>query len=162
VEWEQHLSPMKLIEQLLTPDKVDLALEAEAPWEAVEKLFARLQGDPEISDFDRFCQVVRERNAPPIVEAGRGILIAHGRSSAVHSIVLAAGRLVEPKPDAGEGKLSLVFIAGIPAAFDSEYLRVVGAIARACNSPETFSELVEAHSATRFIELLGASEKRLV
>lgn len=152
---------MKLIPELLTPDKVDLNLEARTPDEAVASLFPRLRGASSIADYDGFVRAVTSRHAEPIVEDGRGLLIAHGRTAAVNSIALAAGRLADPRPDAGGAPLSFVFIAGIPATFDCDYLRVVGAIARACNNPDTFRQLESAPSATRFIELLADSEKRI-
>ena len=53
--------------------------------------------------------------------------------------------------------LRLLFIAGIPAAFSNDYLRMVGAIARICSDAERAQELLDAATPPAFLETLEAN-----
>jgi mannitol/fructose-specific phosphotransferase system IIA component (Ntr-type) len=55
----------------------------------------------------------------------------------------------------------LVFVAGIPFALNSEYLRVVGTIARLCSNKELVQELLSASRADAFIDILCSGETAL-
>ena len=55
----------------------------------------------------------------------------------------------------------LFFVAGIPSAFTSEYLRIVGAIVRMCRDRRQLRSLLLAKNAERFVTLLGSGEVKL-
>jgi mannitol/fructose-specific phosphotransferase system IIA component (Ntr-type) len=105
---------------------------------------------------------VLQRNAPAIDADGCGIVIAHGRTDAVGSLVMAAGRSNEgfPSSDTKEN-VQLVFVAGIPSALNSEYLRVVGTIARLCSKTELVQKMLSATSPSAFIDILCSGETTL-
>lgn len=129
---------------VLFPDDINLALASEVKSAAILEVLSLLNGDPRILDFEAFCRAVETRNAPAINVHGTGICIAHGRTDTVSSLVLAAGR-----SDIGisccemNERIRLLFVVGIPTAFDNEYLRTVGAIVRACNHTTTLRVLLE-------------------
>ncbi len=75
---------------------------------------------------------------------------------------MAAGR-AEPGtivPEIGE-PVRLYFVVGIPAAFDTAYLQVVGAIARVCRNEAAFEELLEAESGEEFVASLAKAAEML-
>ncbi|MEI6494063.1 MAG: PTS sugar transporter subunit IIA [Verrucomicrobiota bacterium] len=150
------------ISEILTPAHINLALAARDQAEGVQEVLANLNGDPRISDWDDLKQAITERNAPAISCGPCGICIAHGRTNAVQSLVMAAGRspggLISPNV---KEPVRLVFVAGIPAAFQSEYLRVVGAIARLCNDKSLLNQLLSAKDPERFVGLLSSGEAKL-
>jgi len=153
---------MPAIDDLLTPSCVDLDIAAGTLRDAVDVLLGRLNGDPRVKDFPVLRAAVLERAAPPSVEGASAVLIAHGRTPAVANLVLAAGRIPGGLPVGdGPARLELVFVAGIPAALASEYLRVVGVIARACRNPDDRAALLTVASAADFISVLSAVESRL-
>lgn len=150
------------ISEILTPSHVNLMLAARDQTQGVNEVLSKLNGDPRILDWTSLAHAVAERNAPAISCGRCGIVIAHARTNAVQSLVMAAGRSAEGlvSPHVKE-TVRLVFVAGIPAAFHSEYLRVVGAIARLCNEPDLLNELLSAQDPQRFVELLSSGEAKL-
>ncbi|MEX1118418.1 MAG: PTS sugar transporter subunit IIA [Terrimicrobiaceae bacterium] len=153
---------MTTLSELLPAHHVDLALSATTKTAAVDDILARLEGHACVKNFPGLKAAIEARDASVIFEDGLGLLIAHGRTEAVSRIVLAAGRFNPPLQLPGEaGPVHLVFVAGIPAAFSTEYLRVVGAIVRCCKDPESLPALLSAPSAAAFVQLLTEGESRL-
>jgi mannitol/fructose-specific phosphotransferase system IIA component (Ntr-type) len=115
-----------------------------------------------VRDFAALKKAVELRDAPVVCENGSGLLIAHGRTESVSRLVLAAGRCESPFLVSGsEGAVRLVFVAGIPTAFSSEYLRVVGAIVRVCRNPDDLAALLSAATTAEFVERLTQAELKL-
>ena len=152
---------MTPIADVLQPDHVLLALAARDPSAAIEEVVATLQGDERVRDFAALREAVFAQPAPAISENGCGICIAHGRTELVTSLVLAAGRsegIVFPKL---ADPVRLVFVAGIPGAFTSEYLRIVGAIVRICRDRRQLDRILRTKEPDRFVALLSSGEVKL-
>jgi mannitol/fructose-specific phosphotransferase system IIA component (Ntr-type) len=147
------------IRQILQPGHINLSLSSREVPSAVDEVLASLSGDIRILQWDGLKKSVLERNAPAIDADGCGIVIAHGRTDAVGSLVMAAGRSHEgfPCKDTKEN-VRLVFVAGIPSAMNSEYLRVVGTIARLCSNKALVQELLSAPRQDAFIDILCSGE----
>lgn len=150
------------ISDILVPEHVNLALAATTPRDAVEEVMGKLHGDPRVGDFGKFAAAVIARDAPALDAGGLGICIAHGRTDAVDSLVMAAGRSQKGVRFRDvRVPVKLVFVAGIPSAFDSEYLRIVGVIARLCREPSTAEALLAAPDGAAFVGLLEAASVKL-
>lgn len=149
------------IDDILQPGLINLTLAARTKADAIEEVLSRLRGDARVKDFDVLQKVVGERNAPAIAENGVGICLAHGRTDSVTTLVMAAGRSTEGIvcPEVKE-PVKLIFVAGIPHAF-SEYLRIVGAIARICRDRHQLERLLAAKTPEHFLDLLVAGEIKL-
>jgi PTS system nitrogen regulatory IIA component len=151
-----------MIADVLQPDHVILALAARDPASAVKEVLARLEGDERVGNFEMLRDVVLAEPAPAVSENSIGICIAHGRTESVTSLVMAAGRSNEGVPYPGlADPVKLFFVAGIPSAFTSEYLRMVGAIVRMCRDKRQLRGLLAARDAERFVELLSSGEVKL-
>ena len=150
------------ISEILTPSHINLALVAREQAEGVREVLSSLNGDPRVTDWDSLSLAIIGRNAPAISCGPCGICIAHGRTNAVQSLVMAAGRSVEglSSPEIRE-PVRLIFVAGIPAAFHSEYLRVVGAIARLCHDRALLNKLLSVKDPQEFVGLLSSGEAKL-
>jgi len=150
------------ISDILLPSQINLALFGKDQAAGIDEVLSKLNGDPRVSDWRALSQAVTERNAPALACNGCGICIAHARTNAVHSLVMAAGRSTEGlvSPEVSE-PVRLVFVAGIPSAFSSEYLRVVGAIARFCRDKALLDKLLHVPDPREFIELLARQEIKL-
>jgi len=150
------------ISDILLPGQVNLALTAADQAGGVDQVLAGLKGDSRVQNWGTLVQVVTERNAPALTCNDCGICIAHGRTNAVSSLVMAAGRstggLVSPEI---REKVRLIFVAGIPSAFDAEYLRIVGAIARLCRDKILFDRLLNVQDPGEFVSLLSSGEPKL-
>lgn len=153
---------MSSLATYLSITKVDLFLKAPTRAEAIENVLTRLAGDPDVHNFEDLKTAIQKSEAPILCENGAGLLIAHGRTESVSRLVLAAGRCLEPLVLPGiDAPLRLVFVAGIPAAFNSEYLRIVGAIVRICKSPNDLAHLLASSTPPEFLKFLSAAEHRL-
>ena len=153
---------MTPIGDVLQPDHVTLALAARDPAGAVEEVIAKLDGDERVKNLSILREAILKEAAPAISENGCGICIAHGRTESITSLVMAAGRSTEGVRYPGlADPVKLVFVAGIPNAFTSEYLRIVGAIVRMCRDKRQLHRLLVARDAERFVALLGSGEVKL-
>lgn len=150
------------IPEVLLPVSVNLELAARDQAGGVDEVLSKLNGDPRVQDWAALVQVVTERNSPALACNECGVCIAHGRTDAVSSLVMAAGRstagLVSPEV---EGRVSLVFVAGIPSAFNSEYLRIVGAIVRICRDRALLKKLLATNDPAAFVGILALGEAKL-
>lgn len=150
------------ISEILQPSHVNLEISSAILPAAVEEVLACLRGDPRVSDWEALQESITRQTAPLLETGSCAITIAHGRTEAVGALVMAAG--VSPQGIALDGspkKVRLVFVAGIPAAFNNEYLRVVGSIARFCKNPGFLESLLAAKTPANFIQLLEEGESRL-
>ncbi|HEY5704660.1 MAG TPA: PTS sugar transporter subunit IIA [Terrimicrobiaceae bacterium] len=150
------------IGDVLQPEQVSLALAARDPIGAINEVLAKLDGNEHVKNFALLRETVLEQPAPAISENGCGICIAHGRTESVTSLIMAAGRSVDGIAYPGlADPVRFVFVAAIPGAFTSEYLRIVGAIVRMCRDKRQLHRLLTAKEAERFVELLGSGEVKL-
>jgi fructose PTS system EIIBC or EIIC component len=149
------------IGEILHVADVNLALRADTKTAAIEEVMGSLRGDERVANWEELRKVVIERDAPAIEHNGRCICIAHGRSKAVSSLAMAAGRsaagIICPETNL---RVKMLFVVGIPTAFDSEYLRLVGAIARVCRDGDLMTELAEAPDGESFVECLASATER--
>lgn len=151
------------IPSVLKSSHIDLGLASPDATSAVTGLLELLRGDPRVLKWDDFHQAVLARDASPIASNGCGILIAHGRTNSVASLVMAAGISQQgiPHPLGETPPIHVVFVAGIPAAFNNDYLRVVGTIARLCGKTDLLSSLRDSASPAEFLSTLSLEEDRL-
>lgn len=153
---------MTPIGDVLQLDHVVLTLAAHDPAGAIDEVLLKLEGDERVKNFAALREAVLAQPAPAIAEIGCGICIAHGRTESVTSLVMSAGRSAEgivfpklPEP------VKLVFVTGIPGAFTSEYLRIVGAIVRMCRDKRQLDRLLATKEPERFVALLTSGEVKL-
>jgi nitrogen PTS system EIIA component len=153
---------MTPIADVLQPDHVLLTLAAQDPATAIDEVLGPLEGDERVKDFAALREAVLMQPAPALAENGCGICIAHGRTESVTSLVMSAGRsargIVFPKLSE---PVKLVFVVGIPSAFTSEYLRIVGAIVRMCRDRRQLDRLLTTKDPERFVALLSSGEVKL-
>ena len=153
---------MTPIADVLQPDHVILTLAAKDPAGAIDEVLAKLEGEERVKNFALLREAVLAQPAPAIAENGCGICIAHGRTESVTSLVMAAGRSAKgiAFPELAE-PVRLVFVAGIPGAFTSEYLRIVGAIVRMCRDRRQLDRLLSTKEPERFVAFLTSGEVKL-
>ena len=150
------------IADILLPSQINLTLVGKDQAAGIDEVLFKLNGDPRVPDWNTLSHLVTVRNVPAISCNGCGICIAHARTNAVSSLVMAAGRSAKGlvSPEVSE-PVRLIFVAGIPAAFSSEYLRVVGAIARFCLDSALLDKLLHVPDPQEFIDLLSLQESKL-
>ncbi|MEI6279349.1 MAG: PTS sugar transporter subunit IIA [Verrucomicrobiae bacterium] len=150
------------ISDILLPAQIHLSLTADNQADGVDQVLSGLNGDSRVQDWGALARAVTERKAPALSCNDCGVCIAHGRTNAVSSLVMAAGRSTKGlvSPEVPE-KVRLIFVAGIPSAFDSEYLRIVGAIVRLCRDKRLLRQLLGVQNPEEFVNLLSGGEAKL-
>lgn len=154
---------MITIADTLTTDRVALDLVAADHHTAIQQVADLLENVPEVLDWEALCCGLRA-SAPCLTERGApfAICLPHARTDAVTGMVMSVGRFMDtiPFPDC-EHAIRYVFCIGVPKAMASDYLRIVGLLARILKEPGSEALLHEAQSPQEFVERLSRLEARL-
>ncbi|MEO3756042.1 fructose-specific PTS transporter subunit EIIC [Streptomyces sp. B6B3] len=148
--------------ELITPDLVDLGLDAGTKEEATRSLAERMAVAGRVTDLEGFLADVAAREAlmPTGMEGGIGI--PHCRSAHVTAPTLAFGRS-ERGIDFGamDGQpADLVFLIAAPDGADEDHLVILSALARRLADPEFAAALRAGHDAAEAASLLRGDDHR--
>ncbi len=154
---------MIAIADMLLPENVLLEVAGVTPTEALQKVIALLRNDEAVTDYEKLSAALLAA-APCAAEAGCefAICIPHVRTAAVSAMVMSVGRADPgvlfpgcPQP------IRYLFCIALPAALDSEYLRLVGLLARVLRNPSSEAELRVAATPSEFVHVLARYEAKL-
>ena len=134
--------------RLVEPAHVQLDFAAASRDGAVWSVAELLRGDPRIGSWDALRASIGPKQ---IVDLKGRVCLAHGRDETVRDLALAAGRL---PADADPHLPRYVFVFAIPSAMAEDYLRAVGALARACGEEKKMAALDRAATPADFAEAL--------
>ncbi len=127
----------------ITPD-----LTAAGAEEAIRAVAGLLKGQPAIADADRLITQLLEREKLTTTAMGHGVAIPHARTDAVREIVMAIGRSKTGVLFQGaDGPVHFVFVIGTPPDRVTQYLAVVGRLARLLKNESIRAQLLQAASA---------------
>ena len=148
------------ISDLLRLGYIDLNLAA-ADKEAAVKVVAHMGKDhPDIEDFPSFCRSVYEREAAGSTSIGHGIAIPHARTDCVKHMVLIVARsqagIVFDDKDLEP--VHFIFLVGTPKHMVTDYLRIVGGIARCMKDDDFRQMLLDAATPEQFIQCFKGKE----
>ncbi len=143
---------------LIDPRQITLNLRARTQAEAIRELVDVLVSAGKINKAETFSEELRAREAVNSTYAADGVAFPHARSKLVDQIVLAIGRSETGIPWSGKGEIArLVFLIAVPERLISDYLVVVGAIARITRDAPLRTLLLHAEKVDEFVAtLLGA------
>jgi fructose PTS system EIIA component len=116
---------------IITPDLVDLRLEAASRQDATRRLAQLLAGQGRVTDLDGFLADVaaREQQMPTGIEGGIGI--PHARSAHVTEPTLAFARSAAGVDyGAADGPAHLIFLIAAPAGGGAQHMAILAALAR--------------------------------
>ena len=144
------------LRDLLDEGRVVVPLEAESVREATMRLAHALVAAGVVPDEERLAEVLRSDWPEDIVSVAGRAFLPHFRTDAVRTVCVALG--VTPQPitrpgDPGRAARVVVLVLA-PVREPSEYLRTMGALARALASDEVLAAL---HAATTHADVLGIS-----
>jgi fructose PTS system EIIA component len=116
---------------IITPELVDLRLEAASRQDATRRLAQLLAGQGRVTDLDGFLADVaaREQQMPTGIEGGIGI--PHARSAHVTEPTLAFARSAAGVDyGAADGPAHLIFLIAAPAGGGAQHMAILAALAR--------------------------------
>ena len=151
---------MITISDILRPEHVLLDLTPGTSSDPVWDVAMLLKNDDRVQNWSRFYEGLKTST----IKAGDGveICIPHARTKSVGSMVMGAGRATGAGQPSGSPEITrYIFVIGIPLALASDYLRIIGSLARIFKSPETEGSLRAASTPAQFIAFLSGKEMQL-
>jgi mannitol/fructose-specific phosphotransferase system IIA component (Ntr-type) len=140
---------------LVHPKQIALNLRAGTESEAVREIVDLLVANRKIDNAEKFLGELREREAVNSTYAADGVAFPHARTKLVDEIVLGIGRSANGIPWTAKGEIAhLIFVIALPERLISDYLVVVGAIARATKDRPLRTLLLHAETAVDFTATL--------
>ena len=140
---------------LINPKQITLNLRAGSLAEANHELVDLLAASGAIRNSEKFLEELRAREKVNSTYAADGVAFPHARSKLVDQIVLAIGRSEAGVPWTGKGEIAhLIFLIAVPDRLISDYLVVVGAIARVTKDRPLRTLLLHAESVDEFVATL--------
>lgn len=148
------------VASLLRPDAINLNLQARRKTDALREVATLLQKANCVTNFDAFFQEILERERVSNTALGQDVAIPHARTEQCTEILIAVGRSPEGIDfDAKDGQpVRLIFLIGTPKQMVTEYLRVVGNLARLLRQDQLRQSLLAAPDAAAFIQLIDQAE----
>jgi len=144
---------------LIDPKQIALNLRAKTQTEAMREIVDLLVHPGKIDHTEKFLEQLQARERTNSTYAADGVAFPHARTKLVDEIVVGIGRSEAGIPWTGKDELAhLIFLIAVPERLISDYLVVVGAIARITKDRPLRTLLFHAESVDEFIgTLLSAS-----
>ncbi len=140
---------------LIDPKRIALNVRARNQAEAMRELVDLLASTGAIRNTEQFVRELRGREAINSTYAADGVAFPHARTKLVDQIVVAIGRSQAGVPWANQGEIAqLIFLIAVPERLISDYLVVVGAIARITKDRPLRTLLLHADNADEFVATL--------
>ncbi len=140
---------------LVDPKQITLNLRAETQEEAIREIVGLLVGAGKIDNPEKFLEQLEAREAANSTYAADGVAFPHARTKLVDEIVVGIGRSEAGIPWTGKGEVAhLIFLIAVPERLISDYLVVVGTIARTTKDRPLRTLLLHAESTDEFIATL--------
>lgn len=135
---------------LLDPTQIAMQLNARNQNGALREIVQLLAANARISNPEEFLGKLfaREELRPSVVK--HGAVFPHLRTDLVNEIVLGIGRSSSGISFAND-TAKLIFLIGVPQRLASEYLVIVGGLARLLQNDEIRRELLHAKTAEQLI-----------
>jgi mannitol/fructose-specific phosphotransferase system IIA component (Ntr-type) len=140
---------------LVDPKQITLNLRAETQEEAMREIVGLLVAAHKIDNPQKFVEQLRTRETTNSTYATDGVAFPHSRTNLVDEIVVGIGRSEAGIPWIGKGEMAhLIFLIAVPERLISDYLVVVGTIARTTKDRPLRTLLLHAESTDEFIATL--------
>jgi fructose PTS system EIIA component len=143
---------------LIDQKQIALNLRSRTQSEALRELVDLLVAAGKIDNRAEFLDELHAREDVNSTFAADGVAFPHARTKLVDEIILAIGRSGTGIPWTGKGEIAhLIFLIAVPDRLISDYLVVVGSIARITRDRPLRTLLLHSESVNEFIQtLLGA------
>ena len=141
---------MKLAE-LIQPRLVLLDIQETRRTAAIHEVALQLEKDPDMINFRAFYDELLARERLEATSLGNGVAFPHARTDHVKKMVLAVGRSRPGVLFENSGEtIHFIFVIGTPRRMVTEYLALVGAMARLLRNEEVRKKLMAAKTPEEF------------
>ena len=154
---------MTTLADLLKPEHVQLHPRATSRDAAIQEIAGLLENDVQVLDWKELHRSVKA-SAPCIMEEGAQfcLCIPHARTAAVTEMVMSAGRFSRGLPIEGVAQpVRYLFCIAVPPELATDYLRIIGLLARIAKDPNSEQQICHAATPEEFIDTLARLEAKL-
>jgi len=152
---------MITISDILSPNQIDLDPQFANQEELVHYVASLLKPNPNVKDWQAFYDGLKATGSSIFDENGIRLCIPHIRTNSIKMMVMGVGRSeIEPE-SAAPNKTPTVqytFVIGVPNAMASDYLRIIGALARIFKDKATEAQLRATKRPEEFLAILTHKE----
>ena len=147
------------ISSLLKPDQIKLELDQAKRCNAINEVAQLLQHNPNVTNFAGFYEELLARERIESTCLGNEIAFPHARTDSLKGMVLAVGRSTQGVwfENCGQS-VKLIFVIGTPKRMVTDYLSVVGGLARLLKEASTREQLISVSTVEEFIATLTQAE----
>ncbi|MEY2547162.1 MAG: hypothetical protein QOG48_2279 [Verrucomicrobiota bacterium] len=143
---------------LLDERQIALELRARTRDEAMEELIQLLANNGKIDNAQKFLEQVCARELTNSTYAADGVAFPHARTELAKEMSLAVGRSEAGIPWTDRGEVAhVIFLIAVPEKLITDYLVVIGAIARATKDQPLRTLLLHAETPSEFIATMLAA-----
>ena len=143
---------------LVDPRQIALNLRAQTQIDAMREISDLLVAAGRVDNTEKFLEQLQARERTNSTYAADGVAFPHARTKLVNEIVVGIGRSETGILWTGKGEVAhLIFLIAVPERLISDYLVVVGAIARATKDRPLRTLLFHAENVDEFIATLLSS-----
>ena len=148
------------IASLLSPETIRLDLQNRQKVPALREVAELLAQSKCVGDFEAFFNEILQRERVSNTALGHDVAIPHARTDQCSDILIAVGRSREGIDfEAKDGNLvRLIFLIGTPKQMVTDYLRVVGTLARLLRQDDLRQRLLDAPDVATFIKIIETAE----
>ena len=156
----RKISAADSLASLLKPSAINLNLKERKKIPALREIAMLLHENKSVTNFDAFFDEILNRENISNTALGHDVAIPHARTDQCIDILVAVGRSAEgvDYESKDNGPVRLVFLIGTPKQMVTEYLRVVGHLARLLRRDDIRQRLLTAPDAASFIHVISESE----
>ena len=154
---------MTTLADLLKPEHIALHPAATSRDAAIEEIASLLDDDVQVIDGAELFKNVNA-SAPCILEHGAEfcLCIPHARTAAVTAMVMSVGRFDRGLSIPGvEKPVRYIFCIAVPPELATDYLRIIGLIARIVKDPDSEQQIYSAETPEEFIATMARLEAKL-
>ena len=152
------------ITDLLKKDSIDLNVEASNKEEILKKAVELMNKNGNITDKDKYLELVMKREEEGSTGIGEEIAIPHGKGDSISAPGLAA--MVIPNGvdfESLDGKpVKLLFLIAAPNTKDNVHLEVLSRLSTLLMDEKFRKELLNAKSKDEFLKIIDQAEKEKV
>jgi mannitol/fructose-specific phosphotransferase system IIA component (Ntr-type) len=150
-----------LISDLLKGNQILLDLQSTDGAGAIQEVASLLQGSPSVTSYPDFYAELLAREKVESTCLGNGVAFPHARTDHIKNMVLAIGRSRTGVSFQSCGQtVHLLFIIGTPKRMATDYLSIVGGLARLLKEAKLRDQLLAAADIPAFIQVLAEGEKK--
>jgi mannitol/fructose-specific phosphotransferase system IIA component (Ntr-type) len=148
------------ISDLLKPEQIKLSLVSDSRLTAIQEVALLLEKNPQVLRFKGFSDDLLAREKVESTCLGHQVAFPHARTNHLKGMVLAIGRSLQViNFETGNQLVHLIFVIGTPKRMATDYLSVVGGLARVMKGDALRHQLLHAATPEEVIEIMSAAEK---